>query len=135
MKVLVDTCIWSLAFRRKKNPENKFTLELVELIKGFNAQIIGPIRQEVLSGIHEQSQFERLRNHLNAFPDLQITKSDYINAAKFFNLSRSRGVQGSNTDFLICAVAKRHNMPIFTADKDFFSFQEYFPIKLHVPRD
>ena len=50
MKVLVDTSIWSLAFRRKKNQapeERKLKEELIELVREVRATIIGPIRQEL----------------------------------------------------------------------------------------
>jgi predicted nuclease of predicted toxin-antitoxin system len=56
---------------------------------------------------------------LSAFPDQSITTEDYAMAARFFNLCRISGVQGSNTDFLICAVAARNRLAIFTTDKDF----------------
>jgi hypothetical protein len=61
--------------------------------------MIGPVRQELLSGIKNQVQFQKLRNHLRDFPDLAITNSDYESAAVFFNLCRGKGIQGSNTDF------------------------------------
>jgi len=50
------------------------------------------------------------------------------------NLIQSKGIQVSNTDFLICAVSTRYNMPIFTTDKDFTFFKKYIPITLHAPR-
>jgi predicted nucleic acid-binding protein len=134
MNVLVDTCIWSLALRKNNVHEDQFVKELRELIKEFRVRMIGPIRQEVLSGIRSKSQFARLREHLRAFPDLEITISDYEKAAKFFNISCSKGIQGSNTDFLICAVAERQNMLVFTTDRDFMDFKKHIPIKLHTPR-
>jgi len=54
-----------------------------------------------------------------------------VTAARFFNLSRRKGVQGSNTDFLICAVAVRHRLAIFSTDKDFAQYAKYLPIVLH----
>jgi predicted nucleic acid-binding protein len=101
------------------------------LILDHQVKIIGPIRQELLSGIRVRSQFDRLRNYLSAFPDTAITTDDYVSAARFFNLCRSKGVQGSNTDFLICAVAVRNKFPIFTTDKDFEHFSAHLPIILH----
>ncbi|MGG6264696.1 hypothetical protein ACQ4M3_14865 [Leptolyngbya sp. AN03gr2] len=59
-----------------------------------------------------------------------MTQNDYETAAEFFNLCRRNGVQGSNTDFLICAVAYRRNDSIFTTDQDFTAFQAYLPILL-----
>lgn len=134
MKVLVDTCIWSLALRRKSVPEAPVVKELQELIREFRAQMIGPIRQEILSGIRSKDQFEKLREHLGPFPDIEAAASDYERAAEFFNITRKKGIQGSNTDFLICSVAERYNMRIFTTDEDFKLFQKHLPVKLHVPR-
>jgi predicted nucleic acid-binding protein len=118
MKVLVDTSVWSLALRRRA-PAHPAVDELRRLIATGRAAIAGPIRQEVLSGIREQPAFERLRDHLRAFPDEPAQPGDYERAAEFFNACRARGLQGSNTDFLLCALAERHHLPILTTDEDF----------------
>ena len=96
--------------------------------------MIGPVRQELLSGVKDHAQFKKLRDHLRAFPDLELTNRDYETAAEFFNLCRGKGIQGSNTDFLICAIAERHNIPIFTTDGDFRLFQPHLPITVYHPR-
>ncbi|SNB46952.1 PIN domain-containing protein [Geobacter sp. DSM 9736] len=134
MKVLVDTSIWSLALRRNLPSDGQEVSELTELIRESRVQMIGPIRQELLSGVKSHSQFQKLRNHLRPFPDLEVTTRDFEYAAEFFNLCRSKGIQGSNTDFLICAIAAHHKMPIFTTDGDFTLFQAHLPILLHNPR-
>lgn len=131
MKVLVDTSIWSLALRRKSVRESKYIVELRNLIMDNRVQMIGPIRQEILSGIRDEVQFLKLESHLNAFPDMIIDKQDYVEAARFFNLCRGKGIQGSNTDFLICAIASRHKLEIFTTDKDFTRYTQHLPIKLY----
>ena len=94
MKVLVDTCVWSLSLRRAGDRGNPFVLELQELIKEFRVQMIGPIRQEILSGIRSKRQFLTLKEYLHAFPDRELTSSDYEHAAELFNKFRSKGVQG-----------------------------------------
>src|SRR5882762_5170303 len=120
MKVLVDTTIWSLVLRRKIRPENASTKsKLASLIGDGRVAIIGPIRQELLSGIRERAHFDRLRDHLRVFSDTDITLDDYEAAASFHNQCRARGIQGSNTDFLICAIASRKEFSIFTTDVDF----------------
>jgi len=136
VNVLVDSSVWSLAFRRKKPKEDSLIVrELKELILEERAQIIGPIRQEVLCGIRHESQFQRLRETLRAFPDLDLAGADFEHAAELFNQCRQRGAQGSNTDFLICAVAERLEMPIFTTDLDFALFVGLIPVRLHQPRE
>jgi predicted nucleic acid-binding protein len=122
MRVLVDTCVWSLALRRKPNAipsadEKQMVTSLSEAIQKGSAAIIGPIRQEVLSGIKEPSQFEKLRNTLKAFPDEPLETSDFEEAARLFNLCRSAGVQGGPVDILLCAVAQRRQWAILTFDQ------------------
>lgn len=131
MRVLVDTSIWSLSLRREKAQDNVFNRELSILINDFKVEIIGPIRQEILSGIKHKSQFEILREYLSAFDDLEIKTHDYERAAEFYNLCRFKGIQGSNTDFLICAVAERNSLLIFTNDKDFEFYAGVLPIELY----
>lgn len=131
MKVLVDTSVWSLALRRGKQSIAAQAKELRQLIQDHRVQMIGPIRQEILSGIRNDSQFNKLKKHLESFPDLPILTDDYVRAAKFFNLCRSKGIQGSNTDFLICSVAVRNKLSIFTTDKDFELFSKHIKIALH----
>jgi len=131
MKILVDTSVWSLALRRAPVVSSPHVQELVKLIDDMRVQIIGPIRQEILSGIKTESQFIGVRDQLRAFPDLPLTADDFEYAAELFNILRAKGIQGSNTDFLICAVSLRHKMQIYTTDNDFALFNQHIPIKLH----
>ena len=131
MRILVDTSVWSTALRRRNNVLSKQADELRGLIKDHRVDMIGPIRQELLSGIRETQQFKRLEKYLSPFPDLPIVTDDYIIAAKFSNICRAKGVQGSNTDFLICAIAVRNDLSIFTTDKDFVLFSKYIPVNLY----
>ncbi len=132
MKVLVDTSVWSLALRRRKPAREKAVVaELARLIAEFEVAIIGPIRQELLSGIREEEQFRALQEKLRAFPDLALYTSDYEMAARFFNQCRTKGIQGSNTDFLLCAVGVSRGMSIFTTDKDFDAYKKMLGVDLH----
>ncbi len=136
MRVLVDTSVWSLALRRRLDgPDKSVRNALANLVEEGRVAIIGSVRQELLSGIKEAAQFEQLRDHLRAFPDLEIATEDYEGAASFFNRCRAKGVQGSNTDFLICAVAARHDLEIFTMDEDFRHFARVLPIRLFNSRN
>lgn len=132
MKVLVDTSVWSLALRRRA-PAHAAVDELRRLVAHGRAALVGPIRQELLSGIRDRAVFANLRDHLQAFPDEPITSADYERAADCFNLCRAKGIQGSNTDFLLCAVAERYRFPILTTDDDFVKFGRVLPLRLHAP--
>jgi len=131
MSVIVDTSVWSLALRRKTPDDEADVINnFRDLITDGRVVLLGAIRQEILSGIRHTEQFTRLRDYLRAFPDLELTIADYELAAEFFNTCRSNGVQGSNTDFLICATAVNRGYSIFTTDKDFENFQVHIPIVL-----
>ena len=139
MNALVDTTIWSLALRRKRDDlnvtEKSTVLELSDLIKEGRARIIGPIRQELLSGIKNLSQFEKIRAALRAFGDAIIETSDYEAAAKANNECRARGVGVTAVDILICAVALRRQWAVFSTDPDFERYASVLPISLHKPRN
>ena len=135
MSVLIDTPIWSLALRRKSVQLNGVERGLVDewkaLIRNGNARLAGIVRQEVLSGIKGSRDFEKVREHLAAFEDLECGASDHERAASFFNSCRSKGVTPTSFDMLICSLATRHRLDILTADADFHRYAEIIPIALH----
>ena len=131
MNSIVDTSVWSLALRRSPSSQDAaISAQLRALIADDCAIVLGAIRQEILSGVRNVEQFTRLRDYLRAFPDVELVSEDYELAADFFNTCRRNGIQGSNTDFLLCAVAHRRNYSIFTTDNDFQGFQVYIPVQL-----
>jgi predicted nucleic acid-binding protein len=135
MKILVDTSVWSLALRRPKaaplSIAQQVSVGLIgDLVSDGRAVLMGAIRQELLSGIKLATQFETLRSALSAFADVPLTQNDYELAAQLFNTCRAKGIQGSNTDFLICAVSINHALPILTLDNDFVNYQKHLPIHL-----
>jgi predicted nucleic acid-binding protein len=137
MKVLVDTSVWSLALRRPKNatlsPEQQTVVSaLADLMRDGRAVMIGAIRQELLSGIKSQAGFDALKSTLTAFEDVPLTMQDYEKAAEVFNTCRANGVQGSSTDFLICAVSINQQLPIFSVDNDFLNYQKHVPVLLYL---
>ena len=133
MEVLVGTSIWSLALRHnnRKAVDNTLVSRFVELINETRVRIIGPIRQELLSGIKEELQFQKLKSHLSPFEDLPIISKNYERAAEMHNQCRRKGINGSHVDFLICSVAEYYHLVIFTNDKDFVYYARHLPITLY----
>ena len=121
MKLLADTSVWSLALRRRRTAtlsgdEKRLVAVLSEAIRDGRVVMIGPIRQEILSGIKEQAQFVRLRTTLAAFRDEPIDTTDYEEAARGYNLCRTQGVQCGPVDMLICAVTARRKWSVLAND-------------------
>lgn len=128
--VIVDSDVWSEAFRKltgEPSPEREM---LAELVAAGRVQMLGCIRQEVLQGIKHAEVFGRIRQSLRPYPDWPVSTPEYELAAEFFNTCRSKGIQGSTTDFLICACSVTSGLPILTRDKDFQLYAQHLPLTL-----
>ena len=138
MNILVDTSVWSLAIRRKKeklNPnEQSLVIELTELIREGRTRVIGLVRQELLSGIKTFEQYENLKLYLRAFPDERIDTRDHEEAAKASNRCRAKGIVVSIVDILLCTIAMQRGWAIFTTDPDFSNYAKVLPVSMHMPR-
>lgn len=136
MMVVVDTSIWSLALRRTTHALSAIQREQVhrlqELVTEGRAQLLGVVRQELLSGIKHPEQFARLRTHLRAFPDIPVDRNDYERAAEISNSCRTRGIAGSSIDFLVCSVALSRQWAIYTSDQDFERYAKYLFVTLYL---
>ena len=93
-------------------------------------KVIGLIRQELLSGIRSQEQYEKLRLYLRAFSNEGIETSDYEEAAMAGNRCRAKGIVGSIVDVLLCTVTMRRDWAIFTMDPDFSHYAKLLPLSL-----
>ena len=137
MIVLVDTPVWSLALRRRAvdltSHERSLTQALYELIREGRVQLLGSTRQELLSGIREETQFRKTRNDLRAFEDVPLTVEDYEEAAEMSNKCRRLGIAGSPIDMLVCAASSRRGWQVFSTDRDFVRYGKAIPIRLFSP--
>jgi predicted nucleic acid-binding protein len=96
--------------------EQLLVTALSEAIRDGRIAMIGPVRQELLSGISDTAQFEKLRSTLESFADEPITTAIYVEAARLDNLCRTRGVQCGEVDMLLCAAAQHYGWTILTCD-------------------
>jgi len=137
MRVLVDTPVWSLALRRKPSDlalrERRIAEQLREIVDDGRAQLIGSVRQELLSGLREEAQFRRLREYLRDFPDVTLEIEDYEEAARSSNKCRNAGIASTLVDMQICAVSLHHEWQIFSTDRDFGRYASVLPIQLLEP--
>jgi len=84
VNVIVDTTVWSLALRRRReqlsSSEQDLVVEWENLAASDRAVLVGPIRQEVLSGIRDEKVFTALQARLSHFRSLEILPGDYDQA-------------------------------------------------------
>jgi predicted nucleic acid-binding protein len=134
MEVLVDTPVWSLMFRRKvsqRSPSEEAAFrEFDALVENGEAVLLGVVRQEVLSGLRSQAEFEDLRRRLRVFPDHPLIVDDYEVAAGFNDRCRDAGIAGTPVDMLICAFAARMELEVLTLDRDFGRYSRILRVRL-----
>jgi predicted nucleic acid-binding protein len=134
MRILIDTPVWSLALRRKTAdlaPSERRMMQLLhQIVDEGRAQLLGSVRQELLSGLREHAQFRRLRDYLRDFPDTVLVTEDYEEAARASNECRKAGIASTPVDMLICAVSLHHSWQIFSTDRDFSHYAAVLPIQL-----
>jgi predicted nucleic acid-binding protein len=132
--VLIDTPVWLLALRRRvvdlSGSEQLLTQVLHDVIQQRRALLLGSVRQEILSGIREESQFRRIRDYLRAFPNVGLDSVDYEEAARISSDCRRTGIATSAIDMLICAVCLRNDWDVFTTDRDFERYHHVARIRL-----
>lgn len=131
-RFIADTSVWSPFLRKSSELVDPFRNYLRDGIVKREVQMLGVIRQECLSGIREKSQYSKLREILDGFPDDLAVGEDHVRASEFFNECRRNGVQGGAVDFLICAQSVRLDLPILTLDQDFVDYAKHIPISLVV---
>src|ERR1039457_5787910 len=134
MMVLVDTSIWSLALRRAPRQlsptQTKQLRKHEEIITEGRVRLLGPVRQELLSGIRCPEQFARLQKQLRAFPDVALEIEDYEGAAEMSNACRTHGIIGSPIDFLWCGLTVRRIRATSTAARNFERSASHIPLTL-----
>jgi len=108
------------------------TQALAEVIRDGRAQLVGVVRQELLSGIREEERFRKLRDYLRAFDDPPLETGDHEQAAQMHNRCRARGIAGPEIDFLVCAMASRRNWQIFTTDQNFERYSRVLGLKMYL---
>jgi len=131
MNIIPDTPIWSFVLRRDK-PNREVQNLFTRLIEEGRVILPGVVKQEILSGIRNQAQFDALAEQLAHFPAVLATDEDHVLAAKFFNKCQKSGIQGSHIDFLILALAVNNSAAILTSDRDFQHYRKHVRFELQM---
>ena len=121
MNLVIDTSVWSLVLRRPRIDETHPLVRalLVHIEANDTIFLIGSILQELLDGLRDKKDFDRLVNLLEPFPPLSLERDTYVAAAELRQRCRSRGIQVGPIDCLIAAACIQHGCPLLTADLDF----------------
>lgn len=121
--ILLDTSVLSAVMRRRKKgeAEEELTARVAALLASEEEVAVpGLVLQELLSGIAERKQSERVLATLReSFPVVLATEADHLKAAELVNLAVGKGLALSTPDALIAAQAVTRRAHLFTTDRDF----------------
>ena len=120
MNLLVDTSVWSAAFRRDMPSDTPESLELKRVLEAGEAvYITGLIVQELLQGFNGPKAQAQIIEHFRTLPLLVPDREDHIQAAELRNSCRRKGVQVGTIDALLAQLCARHELQMLTTDNDF----------------
>jgi hypothetical protein len=131
VSLLVDTSIWSLAFRRDGQPGLPEVGALRAALMGAEQVFTtGLVLQEVLQGFAGPKNRDQLVERLSGLAFLQPDKQDHIAAAEIRNACRRRGVQIGTIDALLIQLSQRYDLTLLTTDKDFHAAAQHVDVHL-----
>jgi predicted nucleic acid-binding protein len=129
--LLVDTSVWSLAFRRDTDSLAPQVGALQAALGGGESIVTtGLILQELLQGFSGPRARKDLIERFAALPLLVPDRHDYIEAANLRNLCRRVGVQVGTIDALLAQLCIRHELTMLTTDGDFSLAAEHCALKV-----
>ncbi len=123
--ILVDTSVWIDLFGRAKR--HKLPPErLMEL------GTCSPVIQEVLQGLKDDHAHQLIKEGLMALPRFgePLTAELFVEASDLYRSGRRRGLTiRSSTDCLIAAIAIRHRLTVWHADRDFAAIATFTDLR------
>ena len=131
MSLLVDTSVWSLAFRRDSQSTSEEVAALRQAIEGGDTVVTtGLILQELLQGFSGPRARKDIIERFSALPDLAPDRKNHIDAAELRNQCRRAGVQIGTIDALIAQLCISHKLVLLTTDHDFVHAASHCPLQL-----
>jgi predicted nucleic acid-binding protein len=132
--LLVDTSVWSLAFRRDATKASPEVGALRGALEGGDSVVTtGLVLQELLQGFSGPRDRPRIIDHFAALPLLSPDRQDHIEAAELRNLCRRAGVQVGTIDAILAQLCIRHDLTLLTTDKDFAGIAARSTLRLWKP--
>lgn len=131
MTLLVDTSVWSLAFRRDRDDAAPEVGALREALEGSEIVVTtGLVLQELLQGFAGPRARRDIIERFAALPLLNPDRQDHIDAAELRNRCRRAGVQVGTIDALLAQLCIHHNLTLLTTDNDFKRAALHCPLRV-----
>lgn len=131
MSYLVDTSVWSLAFRRDAPAVSPEVVELKRALEtGDTIFVTGLVLQELLQGFNKPKAYDQIVEYFGALPFITPEREDYIEAANLGNGCRKKGIQVGTIDALLAQLCISRNIELLTTYKDFSQIAKVCPLQI-----
>lgn len=131
MSLLVDTSVWSLAFRRDTESVAAEVKALRSALEGSDQVLTtGLVLQELLQGFAGPKARSQLIERFAALGFIQPDRDDHIEAAEVRNACRRNGVQIGTIDAVLIQLCRRHDLVLLSSDNDFRSAAKHVDFQL-----
>ena len=131
MMLLVDTSVWSLAFRRDQKSTVAQFSALRNALEGDDMVVTtGLVLQELLQGFSGPRARKDLIERFAALPLISPDRQDHIDAADLRNTCRRAGVQLGTIDALLAQLCIRHDLTLLSTDNDFAHAATHCPLRV-----
>ena len=131
MNILVDTSVWSLAFRRDSGSGSAEVEALATYLRGDGSVITsGLIVQELLQGFQGPRQARLIMNRLSSLPFIVPSLTDHVEAASLRNTCGRHGLQVGTIDALLAQLCIGQGLELLTTDRDFQGIARFSALRL-----
>jgi predicted nucleic acid-binding protein len=131
VRVLVDTSVWSYAFRKAGPADHPAVKKLSLLLEeGEDIALTGTILQEILQAFRHAATRRTVSEHLEAVPIIPLDRDDYVAAAALHRRCAAKGIAASTVDCQIAQAAIKAGYLLLTADEDFKFIARHTSLKL-----
>ncbi len=129
MRILPDTSAWISFFRSAELPVSIKLRHLIEMEEDIC--LCGPVLTEILQGLREQPQFDKISRILATFDYLPTSPAAFRHAAEIYRKLRSKGLTvRSSMDCIIAATALAHDVHLIHQDRDYDGIAKHFPLRV-----
>ncbi|MGY8797908.1 MAG: type II toxin-antitoxin system VapC family toxin [Longimicrobiales bacterium] len=120
MRLLVDTSVWSLAFRKNAPSTLPKIRRLAQALReGEQVFTTGLVLQELLQGFPDDEARDLILERFSVLPHVVPDGRDYVDAAELRRRLASEGLRIGTIDALLAQLCLRHDLTLLTTDLAF----------------
>ncbi len=124
--ILVDSSVWIYYYRPRV--AEKIKSLLIGAITRDEIAVNGIIEVEILNGITEEKDFEKVKSDFGAFMTIALGDSVFIAAGELGSSLRRKGFSVPATDLIIAASALTSDCQLIHIDSHFDTIARYTPL-------